>query len=117
MNRENWQRLYDAVADNQDFSMIDFLHPCGTAACLLGHVAVLIVPDEKYQNDKDLLENRQRLIRTGDQEMADWLGITLNQLPEFYVGSWAGKDISCITKEDALYWLNECLEKGEVTRI
>jgi hypothetical protein len=117
MKKENWQQLYDDVADNQDFNMIDFLHPCGTAACLLGHVATLMIPSTESQDEEELLKKREKLIRTGDQEMADWLGITLNQLPEFYVGSWAGKGISCITKEDALYWLNECLEKGEVTRI
>lgn len=112
----NWEQLRNAVAESQTFDMKDFLHPCGTPACLLGHVAAIMIKDDITRSSDETLQLRQKLLHSGDLIIADWLGIGLNQLPSFYCGDWS-KGVMNTTQQDALEWIDECITKGYVTRL
>ena len=120
MNIENWKLLRDAVAHSIEFDMTDFFHTCGTPACLVGHAAALMIPEDSIvgiAGEKLALDHRLRLVHVGDHYLTNWLGIQSTKLSGFMMGLWSQKDLKDITQQDALEWLDECIAKGRMTRI
>ena len=80
-------------------------HPCGTAACLAGHAAILAwqsgdMPKTRRANIKDVA--------------TAWLGLDYNEAYELFHGNWLGQHqvLSDLTKDQAIAELNRLIEKG-----
>ncbi len=95
MNTENMQLVRDHVAANAEFDMTCVTHDCGSAACIVGSAAIV----SGYSDE---------------EEVAEWLEITIGQYYSIYGGEFAGKPMSQITKEEAVNYLDRCIAAEEV---
>jgi hypothetical protein len=101
INIENFKILRDAVKANQRFSMEQFTHDCGTAACILGTAGAL-------------LDIKPEHISESNEEIAEWLGIDGGDMFHIAYGDWTETSLDDITQEQALEYLNKVIDFGYV---
>ena len=121
INIENFKKVRTAVAENEMFSMHDFLHPCGTAACIVGSAAVLIGAVEKNTYLDDEGENPLVCYLVDEKKVAEWLGLSdeddgleRSERDFLFYCHWTETDRENITQAEALTYLDKVIETGDV---
>ena len=113
MNVENFKLVREHVNNNPDFTMADFRHPCGSAACIIGSAEVLML-SQGYRCDDSYLHHPEGPIpRANRTDICEWLGITYREYEHLYSGCFSTEHIESLTKEDAVAFLDRCIEQGE----
>ena len=112
MNVENFKLVREHVNNNSRFMMADFRHPCGSAACIIGSAEVLMF-SQGYRSDDSYPYHGGTVRRLNRTDICEWLGITTRQYEHLYSGSFSTEYINSLTKEDAVAFLDRCIEQGE----
>lgn len=110
MNIENMKKVRDAVAaaDEKTGTGFDMAHyfsstfakpgDCGTTACIAGHAAILAGD-----------------IRSLSPSVAcEYLGLTRAESNHIFFGKWAPKDYTEISQEEAVEYLDACIDMERV---
>ena len=104
-NLENIDRVIAKIKDEQNyfnmcwFSQCTEEHPCGTAACIGGWAADIMLRDRGEKPDDESIES----VLTED--MADFFGIDEKNADELFFP--AHKDLLDITREEAIATLED----------
>lgn len=110
INIERFKQVREAVAANPDFDMGTYIHPCGTAACILGSAQACAYPDTPLHYWK-----------FDEVRAGVWLGLSTEQIYDdepseldfLQYGMWSDSGMSA-TKEEALLYLDKVIETGDV---
>lgn len=116
MNKENINKAIDLIAASSTFNMGAHFHPCGTPACLSGHIQAHIGVLRGHTITPDV-ENTVRVpLSHGDLRAMRWLDVTRTQAEDlFYPTGFRGGAIwKNITKEQALTTLKRFRDTGEI---
>lgn len=111
MNVENFKRLREHVANNPDFYMDAFRHPCGSAACIVGSAEVLML-SEGYVTDDRYWSIKNEPLYVARTDMCEWLGVTYGQYEHLMTGNFSVRGMSEISKQEAVDFLDRCIEAG-----
>ena len=117
MNIENFKLLRDHVANNSKFDMGRVTHPCGSAACIMGSAEALILSEMKdaFTSEFTYYSLDGRLYVDQYYIRAKWLDISTHEFDHLHMGLFSAEhDMNFITQEEAVAFLNKCIEEGYV---
>ena len=113
MDIENFKLLREHVAGNPKFDMENVLHWCGSAACIMGSAEALIIANtDRRELRGDLYTDDQQRLRVHMRYIKEWLGIETSEYLHIYVGGFSKFNMDKITQEEAVDYLDRCIELG-----